>query len=190
MDSFKMLVFDGCGGCQLGIIGVDMDFARIFDAFLCMGKSEKDGVAKIGIVIGRFDRKNLTEALKTCDNLIICGECANRSLNMMGLDADLSDRVFCAVGCPVSPEEFVLILQSIAKGFRYKPKSYPLCFECKALENECLLKRGQKCYGPITYAGCNARCPSMGVACRGCRGTIEDAKMELLEGIWKEKFTA
>ena len=43
-------------------------------------------------------------------------------------------------------------------------------------ENRCLLLEDHlPCLGPVTRAGCRARCPSVGVACEGCRGEVAEA---------------
>ena len=53
---------------------------------------------------------------------------------------------------------------------------YPVCTECRMQENNCLLiERGELCCGPITAAGCKARCPDLRVPCVGCRGPVGDA---------------
>ena len=55
-------------------------------------------------------------------------------------------------------------------------------------ENECLLvKRGLPCAGPVTLAGCGARCPGYNIACVGCRGPVDEANMGSLESILEEK---
>jgi coenzyme F420-reducing hydrogenase gamma subunit len=46
-------------------------------------------------------------------------------------------------------------------------------------ENNCLLmERGEICCGPLTAAGCNARCPDLRVPCVGCRGPVADANVD------------
>ncbi|RLE85860.1 MAG: hypothetical protein DRJ39_00885 [Thermoprotei archaeon] len=54
-------------------------------------------------------------------------------------------------------------------------------------ENACLLDLGIPCLGPITRGGCKAACPSVGRECIGCRGLAEDANIESLISIMKEK---
>ena len=59
---------------------------------------------------------------------------------------------------------------------------YPVCTECRMLENNCLLvERGELCCGPITAAGCEARCPDLRVPCVGCRGPVADANAPSLQ---------
>ncbi len=55
-------------------------------------------------------------------------------------------------------------------------------------ENLCLLvERGQLCLGPITVAGCQARCPGCGLPCTGCRGPVEEANVSSEVRVLKEK---
>jgi len=56
------------------------------------------------------------------------------------------------------------------------------------LENNCLLiERGELCCGPITAAGCKARCPDLRVPCVGCRGPLADANPSSLLAMLAEK---
>jgi coenzyme F420-reducing hydrogenase gamma subunit len=56
------------------------------------------------------------------------------------------------------------------------------------LENNCLLvERGELCCGPITAAGCEARCPNLRVPCVGCRGPVVDANAPSLISMLEEK---
>ncbi|GAJ21487.1 unnamed protein product, partial [marine sediment metagenome] len=60
--------------------------------------------------------------------------------------------------------------------------------ECKINENTCLLvEKGELCLGPITVAGCNARCPNSGIPCSGCRGPVEEANIASEVEILKER---
>ena len=40
--------------------------------------------------------------------------------------------------------------------------------------NICRYEYGEICLGPVIRAGCDARCPSNGAACYGCRGFVDD----------------
>ena len=53
--------------------------------------------------------------------------------------------------------------------------------ECRVNENPCLLEKDHaSCLGPITLAGCNAKCPNLGVPCEGCRGVVAEANRDEL----------
>jgi coenzyme F420-reducing hydrogenase gamma subunit len=88
-------------------------------------------------------------------------------------------------GCPINKDEFLRFVKEISLGIMPKLPNYPVCVECKLQENECLFDLGQICLGPLTRAGCNAICPSNGVPCDACRGTVDNpnknAMHEILE---------
>ena len=84
-------------------------------------------------------------------------------------------------GCPPEKEEILRVLLEIVVG-KKAPRNIddPVCIECRAKENVCLLQKGELCMGPITFGGCDALCPSNGRACYGCRGPFEDANVHAL----------
>jgi len=89
-------------------------------------------------------------------------------------------------GCPVEKEQLLQAVASLLHGDLPHLPSYAVCTECKMAENPCvLIETGQLCLGPITVAGCKARCPSHNRPCIGCRGPVEEAtvasEIKLLE---------
>jgi len=55
-------------------------------------------------------------------------------------------------------------------------------------EYNCLLiEKGQVCCGPLTLAGCGARCPGLGIPCVGCRGPADDANVASALTMFGEK---
>jgi sulfhydrogenase subunit delta len=91
-------------------------------------------------------------------------------------------------GCPMETTEFVRVVSSLLNGDTPLMNAYPVCLECKMKEQECLLvARGLPCAGPVTVAGCGARCPGYNVACVGCRGPVDEANMGSIEKIFEEK---
>lgn len=78
-------------------------------------------------------------------------------------------------GCPINPYELEDFLAKLISGQKPLAKFYPVCWECKARENPCLLLAGQPCLGPITLGGCQAICPSQGIRCYGCWGPARAA---------------
>jgi coenzyme F420-reducing hydrogenase gamma subunit len=78
-------------------------------------------------------------------------------------------------GCPVEQEHVLQAIGNLLNGDPPVFPEYPVCAECRMLENNCLLiDSGELCCGPITAAGCHARCPALRVACVGCRGPLTD----------------
>ncbi|HDN79277.1 MAG: NADH:ubiquinone oxidoreductase [Chloroflexi bacterium] len=81
---------------------------------------------------------------------------------------------YAVPGCPIDKEEFLEVVKALALGKTPPIPNYPVCVECKMAENVCVFNKGMVCLGPVTRAGCNARCPSNGNKCIGCRGLIDD----------------
>jgi sulfhydrogenase subunit delta len=91
-------------------------------------------------------------------------------------------------GCPIEKEHFLSAVSALLNGDAPLYPEYPVCTECRMRENNCLMiERGEICCGPLTAAGCNARCPELRVPCVGCRGPIADANMSSMLNLLEEK---
>lgn len=91
-------------------------------------------------------------------------------------------------GCPIEREHFLAAIANLLNGDVPIYPDYPVCTECRMRENNCLLiERGELCCGPITAAGCQARCPDLRVPCVGCRGPVGDANPSSLLAMLEEK---
>ncbi len=76
-------------------------------------------------------------------------------------------------GCPPEKKDFLYALGTFLVGSWPEDIDYPVCVECRLKGYPCvLIEKGEPCLGPITRAGCDARCPGYGIACIGCRGAI------------------
>lgn len=88
-------------------------------------------------------------------------------------------------GCPVDKDELTKVITSLALGKRPEIPNYPVCVECKKEGNVCVFEEGKFCLGPVTRAGCGARCPSNNNACEGCRGLVDNpninSELEVLQ---------
>jgi len=89
-------------------------------------------------------------------------------------------------GCSVNELEFLDFLNKVLHGVIPRLEEVPVCFECKLKGNTCLLLKGIPCLGPVTYAGCDALCPSQNAQCIGCRGFTKDANFDSLDNLFKE----
>ncbi|MBT3224404.1 MAG: NADH:ubiquinone oxidoreductase, partial [Proteobacteria bacterium] len=90
-------------------------------------------------------------------------------------------------GCPVSKNEVESLVRHVLWGVPFKFPTYPVCWECKQRFTICVFHLGQMCLGPITRGGCEAPCPSGGLGCWGCRGPAEDAQVDELKKIARDR---
>jgi len=82
-------------------------------------------------------------------------------------------------GCPIEKEQFLAAICSLLNGDPPVFPEYPVCTECRMRENNCILiEKREICCGPLTAAGCNARCPELHVPCVGCRGPVDDPNVQ------------
>lgn len=88
-------------------------------------------------------------------------------------------------GCPIDRDEFKYVITCLLLCKTPEIPPYPVCVECKSMGNPCLWDYGQICLGPVTRAGCGARCPTWGFRCFGCRGYADnpnvDAAVEVIK---------
>lgn len=89
-------------------------------------------------------------------------------------------------GCPINEDEALRVIRELLIGKTPREKEYSVCVECKKNGTRCLFKDGKVCYGPVTYAGCGAPCPAMGVPCDGCRGPLPDGNLGAEVNLLKE----
>lgn len=91
-------------------------------------------------------------------------------------------------GCPIEKSQFLKTVGSLLHGDAPILPDYPVCTECKQKENECVLVHHNiPCMGPITVAGCDARCPTHYNGCDGCFGPIEEPNVEMRYNVLLEK---
>lgn len=82
---------------------------------------------------------------------------------------------FLLPGCPIERHEFLRVVNSLLSGTVPELPNIPVCWSCKTKENLCRVQYfNEVCCGSMTLGGCNARCPSHGVPCTGCRGPLEE----------------
>ena len=84
-------------------------------------------------------------------------------------------------GCPPERHDLLECIGAILHGGWPGRQVMPVCMECRINENRCLLEEDSAlCLGPVTNAGCFARCPGLGVPCEGCRGAVPEANRDEL----------
>lgn len=91
-------------------------------------------------------------------------------------------------GCPINKNNLEDILASLFINKKPTVATFPVCLECKAKENSCLLLEGQACLGPVTTGGCEAVCPSRGLRCWGCYGPLKGGNQKALKKLFEKKF--
>lgn len=95
---------------------------------------------------------------------------------------------FTITGCPPEKHELIMTLGSLLQGAFPVFSQFPVCTECRNRENLCLLiERDEMCFGPIIQAGCNARCPTVGIRCEGCRGPFAEANVAAEMEVFRQK---
>ena len=168
-----------------------------------------------GAVLSERDRSKLEAIRERADLLVALGTCAlHGGVPVMDRDHDraaLLHRVYGDLGasydtqatqplhavvpvdlgipgCPVEKHEVLAALAHLLAGDPPLGRDYPVCAECKMAENDCVLKDPAGfCMGPVTAAGCDARCPELGIGCVGCRGPSVDASPPALAAVYAER---
>jgi sulfhydrogenase subunit delta len=147
--------------------------------------------AKILIAIGACATTGGVNKLKNNFDLNEVKECVyGKDASKPHLNTALTKAVhevvkvdFKVHGCPMHRSEFIYAVKSFLQGKQPETPEYPVCVECKANGNPCLWDYGQICLGPITRAGCEARCPTNGFRCFGCRGYIDNPNVEAAKDV-------
>ncbi len=98
------------------------------------------------------------------------------------IDVDLELR-----GCPIEVDQVVEVLSAVLAGRPPVLPTHSVCIDCKLRGEVCVaVAGGQPCLGPVTRAGCGARCPAFGRACYGCFGPAESPNTDS----WTEHLLA
>lgn len=88
-------------------------------------------------------------------------------------------------GCPINNREFAYMVRCLLLGKTPVIPTYPVCVECKMKGNVCRYEYNEFCLGPMTRAGCDAKCPSGGFWCFGCRGYVDNPNVNAATEIMK-----
>ncbi|HSK22195.1 MAG TPA: hypothetical protein VK906_03420 [Egicoccus sp.] len=77
-------------------------------------------------------------------------------------------------GCPVEVGQLVEVVNAFLAGRKPVTPNHAVCVECKLRGATCVtVAHGTPCLGPVTQAGCGARCPAFDRGCYGCFGPAE-----------------
>jgi sulfhydrogenase subunit delta len=91
-------------------------------------------------------------------------------------------------GCPIEKQALLSALAALLQGTLPAPLDHAVCLDCRIRENTCLLLHaGLPCVGAVTLGGCQARCPSLGAPCIGCRGPVPEANLSSLSAVLAER---
>lgn len=103
---------------------------------------------------------------------------------------------FVFPGCPINAEEFLKYMPEIvelarpaATGEMPKIPDQPVCVECRAKGNRCLLLDKKPCFGPMILGGCDAVCPTSRMMCQGCRGLRPKGNVKAMRTALKTMMT-
>src|SRR6056297_1242315 len=87
-------------------------------------------------------------------------------------------------GCPVEVPQLLEVVSALLAGRKPVTPPHAVCLECKLRGAVCVtVAHGTPCLGPITQAGCGARCPAYARGCYGCFGPMETPNTTAL-GDW------
>ena len=96
---------------------------------------------------------------------------------------------FTFPGCPINAEEFLKFLPELLEGKIPTILDQPVCVECKAKGNKCLLLEKKPCFGPMIQGGCDAVCPTARMMCQGCRGLRPKGNVKAMRSTLKNMMT-
>lgn len=101
---------------------------------------------------------------------------------------------FTFPGCPITAEEFLeyfpMLLENARTG-KSLPEiaDKPVCVQCKAKGNRCLLLDKKPCFGPMILGGCDAVCPTSRMMCQGCRGLRPTGNVKAMRATLKNMMS-
>lgn len=96
---------------------------------------------------------------------------------------------FVFPGCPINADEFLKYFPMLIKGEIPVLPDQPVCVECRAKGNRCLLLDKKPCFGPMIQGGCDAVCPTARMMCQGCRGLRPTGNVKAMRATLKNFMT-
>lgn len=192
-----------CEGCQFSLLDLGEKFfnflkkVKLVDFHLIEDRPFPDEKLDIAFIEGNLltkdEEKFVKKVRKQTEILVSLGNCATlggivelrnyqKYKKIKPLVKELKDFVrvdFAINGCPINPEEFLVLAQALIQGKIPQLQPKPICQECSLRgTKECFLVKKEICLGPIIQAGCGAICPNNNFPCWGCRGFIPKVNKE------------
>ena len=96
---------------------------------------------------------------------------------------------FVFPGCPINAEEFLKYMPDLIKESIPAIADLPVCTQCRAKGNRCLMIDKKPCFGPMILGGCEAVCPSSNMMCQGCRGIRPTGNVKAMRATLKNMMT-
>lgn len=133
------------------------------------------------------------QSLRNLSDFATVKDSVYRELELEGvlkLSRPISDYVkvdYEVRGCPINAFELVEVITSVLLNKSLNVNLNPVCVECKAKGNLCLLVLGKPCLGPITASGCGALCPSFSRGCYGCFGPLKGSNFDRMRELFSER---
>jgi sulfhydrogenase subunit delta len=92
-------------------------------------------------------------------------------------------------GCPIEVSQLVEVVSAFLAGRKPLTPAHAVCVECKLRGTVCVtVAHGIPCLGPVTQAGCTARCPAFRRGCYGCFGPSETPNLPSLAGWLRDEL--
>ncbi len=204
-----LISLTGCGGCLIDLRRSRQIIEKLekFCEFFWLDESsqipEKIDLAIIEGYSSSLREKKCVQEIRKNAELVSClGACAilggvdskiNRLDHRIKGDVTITPikeiiRVdYVVPGCPPNTDEIIKLILDKYWGKHFRLSDLSVCFECKKNENECLLKNGRPCLGPVTRSGCNSICVNSNMSCLGCRGSFEDSNTNRMIEVLEQK---
>ncbi len=204
--SIGIFSLTSCEGCQFAMLNHYVEFNKLQNYFevknFRLGQEENmlEDI-DVAIIEGSVENKEQIDLVRKIRSkakyIVIVGACAHlggiqsernslpkpvfQDKGSVRRISDVTRVDYIIPGCPINHHELYECLMDIYWGKDFVLYDKSVCFECRKNENQCLLREGKVCLGPVTRGGCDSICRNKGEACLGCRGTIPGANISKLK---------
>lgn len=173
MEPLRIAIFGprACGACRRELLAVGEQLAALA-GWVEMVSWPTDQRVDLLFLDGKLADLTVGDwymVSQHASQAVALGRCAAESIPK---DMHLS----IVYGCAPTADALIDAIVRLAEGLPLPEYNAPVCVDCKRAGLTCVMPQ-MLCYGPITRHGCAARCPRLGVGCRGCRGSMKDARV-------------